>query len=70
MPQAVRHLGWIFVLLVCASPVAANGHAAAEAAREEGMKSFQRGALDDAAAPPVRKVRRLVFIVSPGQRSL
>jgi CHAT domain-containing protein len=50
MPQAVAYLGWICAVLVCASPVAASGHAAAEAAREAGTKAFQRGALDDAAA--------------------
>src|SRR5688572_4683962 len=49
MPPAAKHLGWIFVLLVCASPVAADNHAAADAAREQAVKAFQRGALDDAA---------------------
>lgn len=57
MPPAAKHLGWIFVLLVCASPVAADNHAAADAARDQAVKAFQRGALDDAAASWIAAAR-------------
>src|SRR5688572_11989747 len=57
MAAAAKHLGWILVVLVCAGPVGGNEHSAADAARLQAVRAFQRGALDDAAASWIAAAR-------------